>query len=111
MSIQFGRIEDVIALLVNHLALIVGHVIVFKQLFARVKVARFNFALGAFNAACHHAGFDGFAFWHFEAVHDGAHAVARKNAHEWIVQAQIKTRRARVTLTARTTAQLVVNAA
>ena len=85
LRVHFFGIDDVIALLVNDLALIVGHIIVFKQLFARVKVARFHFALRTFNAASDHAGFNGFAFWHFEPIHDGAYAVACKNAHEGIV--------------------------
>ena len=90
LGVHFGGIQNVVALLVDDLALVIGHVVVFKQLFARVKVARLYFALRTFNAACHHAGLNGFAFGHFEAVHDGAHAVTRKNAHEGIVQAQVK---------------------
>ena len=90
LGVHFGGVQDVIALLVNHLALIVGDVVVLQQLFAHVKVARFHFALRTFNAARDHAGFDGFAFWHFQTVHDGAHTVTRKNAHQRIVQAQIE---------------------
>ena len=48
---QAGGIHDVIALLVDHFALVVGHVIVFKQLFARVKVARLDLTLRRLNAA------------------------------------------------------------
>ena len=85
LGIQFGRVQNVIALLINHLALIVGHIVVLEQLLAHIEVARFYFALGAFNAARDHARFNGFTFRHLEAVHDGPYAIARKNAHEWIV--------------------------
>ena len=78
--------------MVDDLALLVGYVVKLKQLFADVEVARFNFTLGAFNAAADHACFNGFAFGHFQAIHDGAHAVACENAHELVVQTQVKAR-------------------
>ncbi len=108
---QVLRVEDVVALLVNHLALVVGHIVVFQQLLAHVKVARLNLALGAFDAAGDNAGFNGFAIGHFQAVHDRLDPVAGKDAHQRIVQAQIETRRTGVALAAGAATQLVVDAA
>ncbi len=87
----FG-IQYVVALLVNHLSLVIRNIVVFQQLFADVEVTGFDFALSAFDAARHDARFDGFALGHLQAVHDGAHPVTRKDPHQRIVQAQIETR-------------------
>ena len=91
--------------------MVVRHVVVFEQLFADIEVARFYFALRALNAARDHASFNRLTLGHIEAVHDGLDALTSKDAHQRIVQAQIKARRTWVTLAARASAQLVVNAA
>ena len=88
---QIRRIEDVVALLVDHLALVIGYVVVFQQLLADVEIAGLDLALGRFNAARHDAGFDGFAIGHLQAVHDGLDAIARENAHQRVIQAQVET--------------------
>ena len=108
---QIRGVENLVALLVNHLALVVGDVVVFEQLLAHVKVACFDLALGALDTARDHARLDGLAFGHLELVHDGAHAVTRKNAHQRIIQTQVKPRRTGVALTTRAAAQLVVDTA
>ena len=92
LAVQLLGVQNVIALLVDHLALVVRHVVVFEQLFADIEIARLHFALGAFDAARDDARFDGLAFRHLQAVHDGAHAITGKNAHERVVQAQVKAR-------------------
>jgi len=111
LGIHVLRIQDVVALLVDDLALVVGHVVVFEQLLADVEVARLDLALGAFDAARDDTGLDRLALGHLQAVHDGAHAVPREDAHERIVQTQVEARRARITLAARSATQLVVDAA
>ena len=83
-------IQDVVALLVNHAALVVRHVVVLEQLFADIEVARFYFALRALNAARDHASFNRLTLGHIEAVHDGLDTFACEDAHQRIVQAQIK---------------------
>ena len=42
---QISSIQNVIALLINHAALIVGDIIVFEQLLTNIKVTTFNFTL------------------------------------------------------------------
>ena len=85
-------VQDVIALLIDHLALVVGDIVVLEQLLAHIKIARLHLALGAFNAAGDDTRLNGLALGHFQAVHDGLDPIARKNAHQRIVQAQVKTR-------------------
>jgi len=59
-------------------------------LLAHVKVARFDFALCAFDAACDDTRFNRFAFRHFQTIHDGLDALTCKDAHKRVIQAQIK---------------------
>src|SRR5690606_33532760 len=105
------RIQDLVALLVADAALVVGYVVVLEQLLADVEVARFYLALCRFDAARDDARLDGLTIGHLEPVHDGLDAVAREDAHQRIVQAQVKARRTGVALAARTATQLVVDAA
>ena len=102
--------QNLVALLVHDLALVVGNVVVLQQLLAHIEVARFHLALRTFDRTGDDARLDGLAFGHLQPVHDGAHAVARKDAHQGVVQREVKARRARVALTARTAPQLVVDA-
>ena len=111
LAAQVLRVQDVVALLVDHLALVVGHVVVFQQLLADIEVAGLDLALRRFNAARDDASLDGLALGHLEPVHDGLDAVTGEDAHQRVVQAQVEARRARVALAAGTPAQLVVNAA
>ena len=104
-------VEDVVALLVDHLALVVGDVVVLEQLLADVEVARLDLALRALDAARDDAGFDRLAVGHLQPLHDRAHAVAGEDAHQRIVQRQVEARGARVALAAGAAAQLVVDAA
>ena len=83
-----SRLEDLVALLVDHLALVVGDVVVLEQLLADVEVARLDLALRAFEAAADDAGLDGLALGHLQALHDGLHAVAREDAHQRILERQ-----------------------
>ena len=77
---DFSRFEQVVALLVNHFALVIGDVVILEQLLAHVEVARLDLALRRLDRARDDAGFDRLAFRHFQAVHDRAHAVAGENA-------------------------------
>src|SRR5436190_11114865 len=107
---QVRRLEDVVALLIDHLALVVGDVVVLEQLLSDVEVARLDLPLRALDRARDDARLDRLAVGHLEALHDRADAISREDAHERIVEAQVEARRARVALAARATAQLVVDA-
>ncbi len=107
---QIGGIENLVALLVDHLALVVSHIVVLQQLLAHVEVARLHLALGALDGARHNARLNRFTIGHFEPVHDGLDPVTGKNPHQRVIQTQVKARRARVALATGATAQLVVDA-
>ena len=87
---QVGRIQDAVALLVDYLTLVVGYVVILQQLLAHVEVARFHLALRALDAAGHDAGLNRLAIRHLQPVHDRLHPVAGKDAHQGVVQTQIK---------------------
>ena len=89
---QVRRIQNFIALLVNDLALIIRDIVILKQLLSHIEVARLNLALRALNTAGDDASLDGLAIRHLEPVHDAFDAVAGKNPHQGVVQAQVETR-------------------
>src|SRR5580692_10998261 len=117
----FRNAEDVIALIfsfergaansVNRLALLVHHVVVFEEVFARVEVLRFDRFLCVFDAAGDEAGLDGYAFGHTEAEHEGFHAFAAEDAHEIVFEGKEEARGARVALPAGASTELVIDAA
>ena len=98
----FRDAENVIALVfsfergaangVNRLALLVHHVVVFEKMFAGVEVLRFNGFLSVLDAARDEARFDGHAFGHAEAEHEGLDAFAAENAHEVVFEREKKAR-------------------
>src|SRR5437867_11968170 len=110
LRLELLGLEDVVALLVDDLALVVGDVVVLEQLLADVEVARLDLALRAFQAARDDAGLDGLAVGHLQPLHDRLHAVAGEDAHQRVFQRQVEARRARVALAAGAAAQLVVDA-
>ena len=56
--------KQIVALLIDHLTLIVGHIIVFQQVLTNIKVAPFDFALGFDDGIGDHAVFYRFAVLH-----------------------------------------------
>ena len=99
------------ALLVDHLALVVGDVIVFEQVLAQVEVVGLDLALGALDLAREHVALDHFAFLHAGRLQPalGALGVA-EDPHQVVFERQVEAARARIALAARTAAQLVVDA-
>ena len=88
---RIGQFQQLVTLLVNDLALVIGDIVIFQQLLAHVEVAAFDFPLRRFNRTCHDTGFDRFAFRHLQAFHNRTHLVTGKNTQQRIVQRQIKT--------------------
>ena len=103
-------LEQLVALLVDHLALVVGDVVVFEQLLADVEVARLDLALRVLDRARDHAVLDRLAFGHLQPLHDRADALAGEDAQQRILERQVEARAARVALAAGAAAQLVVDA-
>ncbi|EXI66318.1 MAG: hypothetical protein AW08_02674 [Candidatus Accumulibacter adjunctus] len=103
-------LEQFVALRVDHLALIVGNVVVLEQLLADVEVARLDLALRRFERPRDERMLDRLAFRHLQTLHDRLQAFAGENAQQRIIQGEVEARRAGVPLATGTTTQLVVDA-
>ena len=103
-------LEQLVALLVDHLALVVGDVVVLEQLLADVEVARLDLALRVLDRARDPRMLDRLALGHLQALHDRRDAVAGEDAQQRVFERQVEAARARVALAARAAAQLVVDA-
>jgi hypothetical protein len=93
--------KQVVALLVDDLALIVGHIVVLEQLLADVEVAPLDLALRLLDGIGHHAVLDGLALLHAQGLHEVLHAVRGEDAHQAVFQGQVEARHAGVPLAAR----------
>ncbi len=102
-------IQQLVTLLVDHLALVVGNVIKLQQALADVEVAAFHLALGIFDRLGDPRVLDGFALFHAQLLHHAGHAVGGEDPHQGIFHGEVETGGARVTLTTGTAAQLVVD--
>ncbi len=72
---------------------------------------RFDLALRLLDLAADHAVFNDVVFLHAHQTHRLLHPVRGEDAHQVVFQRQVEARRTRVTLAARTAAQLVVDTA
>ena len=106
-----GFFHQLPAQTVNRLALLVHHVVVFQQVFARFEVAAFDRLLRRGDALRNHLRFDGHTLLHPQPLHQGFDFVARENAHQIVFERKEESRRTRVALAAGASAQLVVDAA
>ena len=96
---------------VDHLALIVGHVIVFQEVLAGVEVMGFDLALGAFDLPRQQLALDDLARSHPGAGEQplGAFRVT-EDSHQVVFHREVEAARPGIALAARTPAQLVVDA-
>ena len=105
------RAHQVGALLIDHAALIVGDVVVFQQLFARIEVVLLDAPLRALDLPRQHAAFDGLARLHADAGHQRLHARRiAEDAHQIVFERQIEAARSGIALAAGAAAQLIVDA-
>ena len=103
--------QDFVTQSVDFFSLIVCHVIVFKQLLTNIEVAGFDLTLSSFNGAGNNTCFNGFTFRQTQLVHQSLHLFASEDSEQRIFHGQIEAGRTWVTLTAGTSAQLVVDTA
>src|SRR5262249_57331284 len=78
---------------------------------ADVEVVRLDLLLGVADGAGDEAMLDRDALLHAELLHDVLHAIGAEDAQQVVFQREVEARRSRITLPARTPAQLVVDAA
>ena len=105
-----ARLEQLVALLVDDLALVVRDVVVLEQLLADVEVPRLDAVLGLRDRAVDDRMLDRLAFRHLEPLHDAAEALAAEDAQQRILERQVEARAAGIALAAGAATQLVVDA-
>ena len=103
--------QDLAALGVDHLTLLVHDIVVFDQMLADVEVVGLDLLLGIFDGPGDHAVGDGFSLLDLEHVHDLEHPLGTEDAQQVVLQRQVELGRTGIALTAGTAAQLVVDAA
>src|SRR5207302_10413650 len=74
------------------------HVVVLKQVFARLKVLRLDGLLRVLDAAGNQPRLDRHSFGHPEAVHQSLDALAAEDAQQVVLQRKEEARRPRVAL-------------
>ena len=102
--------HDVDALLEDHLALIVHHVVVLEHVLARIEVARLDLLLRLLQRLVDPGVGDRLAFLQAELLQHAVHAVGAEDAHQVVFERQVELGAAGIALAARTAAQLVVDA-
>ena len=103
--------QHAVALLVDHLALHVHHVVVLEDVLPLDEVLLLDLLLRVLDLAREDAGFHRLVVGQLEALHDVVDAVACEQAHEIVLAREVEARLARIALAARAAAQLVVDPA
>ena len=103
--------EDLVALGVDRLALLVDDVVVLDDALADVEVVALDAGLRVLDRLGDHARLDGHVALEAHALHEGRDPVAREALQERVLEREEEARRAGVALAAGATAQLVVDAA
>ncbi len=98
------------ALLEDHLALVVHHVVELEQVLADVEVARLDLLLGLLERPVDPRMDDRLAFLQAELLQHAVHALGAEDAHQVVLQRQEELGMAGVALAAGAAAQLVVDA-
>ena len=103
--------EDLVALGVDRLALLVDDVVELDDALADVEVEALDAGLGALDRLRHEARLDGDVVVEAEPLHQAGHPVRGEALHQVVLERQVEARRARVALAAGAAAELVVDAA
>ena len=96
---------------VDGFALLVHDVVVLEDVFAGLEVLGFDGLLGGFDALGDHAGFDGHALFHAEALEEDGDPLAGEDAHEVVFEGEVEAAGSGVALASGAAAELVVDAA
>ena len=102
--------QDLVALGVDRLALLVDDVVVLDDALADVEVVALDARLGVLDGLGDQPRLDGHVALEAHALHQAGHAVRAEALHQRVFERQVEARRARVALAAGAAAQLVVDA-
>ncbi len=95
---------------IDGFALLVHHIVILKNVFARLKVLGLDGLLRGFDAVGDHAALDGDAFFHAEREQQSLGALAGEDAHQVVFKRKIEAAGTRVALASGASPQLVVDA-
>ena len=107
--LEVGALEDLVTARVDHLALLVHHLVVLEDVLADLGVARLDGGLGPLDGLGDHLRLDRLVVGQ-RLVHHVRQRAGGEQAHQLVVEAEVEAALARVALTARAAAQLVVDA-
>ncbi len=105
------RLQQLVALAIDHLALVVVDVVEVQQVLADVEVVRLHLALRVGDLLGDQRAFDDVVFLQAHPRHHLLYPVGGEDAHQVVFQRQVEAGRTRIALAAGTPAQLVVDAA
>ena len=103
--------KNCIALFVNNSSLLIQNIIIIKQVLTNLKVAVFYLLLSLFNTLVEPWMVNRFSRLHTDSAHHSLHSFATKETHQIIIHRDVEFRASRVTLTSRTSAQLIIDTA
>ena len=107
-NFEINAVKDLVAAHINHLALLIHHFVVLQHVLTNFGVTCFDSTLSAFDGFGDHLVFNCFVIRQCTS-HDPTQCTGREQTHQFVFKAQIETTRAGVTLTARSSTQLIVD--
>ena len=111
VAAQILLAQNLLALCINNLALLVHNIVIFQNVLTNAKVTCFHLLLGVFNGLGYQAVLNRLIILHTQLIHNASNIIAAKEAHQIVLQAQEEFGRAGVALTRATTTQLVIDTA
>ena len=105
---QIEAFKNLVAPLVNDLALLVHYFVVLKNILSDFAVSLFDGGLRTLDRLRHHARFNRFVF-RKRAAHYPAECTCSEQAHQFVIQAEIEAAFAWVSLAACATTQLIID--
>ena len=109
MQVVFG--ENLIPLTVDAVSLCVQDVVIFQQVLADVKVRALHTGLGLFHQFVDQRDLDRHILVDLKALQQALHLLPAEQAHEVVIQSEVKSRGTRVALASGAPAQLIIDAA
>ncbi len=103
--------QQLAAQAIDRLALLVHHVVVFKQVFAGLEVLAFHRLLRGLDTLADHARLDGHTLFHAQPLKQVRDPLLGEDAHQVVFQRQVEAGGARIALAAGASAKLVIDAA
>ena len=104
-------LDQLVALLVDHLALVVHDVVVLQQILANLEVARLDLLLRLLERLVDPRMDDRLVLLQPQLAEHAVHALGAEDAHQVVLEREVELGAARVALAAGAAAQLVVDAA